>query len=994
MVLKCSALLLIALAAVTGGACDAAGQESAASRVNPMIGTGGHGHTYPGASVPFGMIQPGPDAGKSGWDWCSGYHYSDTALAGFSHTHLSGTGCGDLGDLLVLPGRSSRIAADRYRSPFSHGEEEASPGYYAVRLRDSGIRIELTATARAAMHRYTFPPGDSAFVAIKLGHGQDDITTAAYCALQGNSVLAGYRFSNGWAARQRLYFAIRFSHHLCSVSYFDEGSLIPSVREASGLTALLRFSLPPGDTLLLKVGISGVSAEGALANLDSEIRGWDFDAVRREAGRAWEDALGKIAVQGSEEVRTVFATAFYHAMLAPTLFGDADRRYRGADDSVHVATGFNNYSTFSLWDTFRAAHPLYTVVDPARAGEMVCAMLAFARESGFLPVWPLAGNETNTMIGYHAVPVIADAILKGIGGFDVREAYQAMKRSALRRHRGLEYYIPSLAHFAGATGGTAPAVAPLVRNGYQRALSGDTIAYHSALPSVSEALIVRADGAARTIAWESARAETHGEECSFAWLAGMASGKGAHRFFLSVNGMPCAAFTSAPDSSRTEWEVTGEHGARLAFRASFTDWFGDLFGTMVVTLPAQFVLSGKPQTFRITADSAGSPDWFMTFLHPFAPGMTLANEYGSDGGMQVIRLDLQHLGPPFCAMIRAGEEPPVSAVVRPGVTTVWLKVPPVASDTPLRVRVDREGRTLHEGTLLVRPVRPVGYVPADKEPESVSKTLEYAYDDWCIARVARFLGYAADDSLFTARSLYYRNLYDPSTGFMRGRNLDGSWRSPFDPRFSTQKQPEYTEGNAWQYTWFVPHDVDGLIALMGGRDAFLAKLDSLFSQNPDLAGTGAPADVSGLIGLYAHGNEPSHHIAYLYALAGEPWKTQKLVRRIMRTLYAPSPDGLCGNEDCGQMSAWYVLSALGFYPVNPAGGEYVIGSPAVEGAVINLGGGRTFVIRTKNMSEANVYVQSVTLNGVSLQKHILRHEEIMAGGTLEFTMGPSPFISR
>ena len=996
--------LLLAAAAIAGGVQNAAAQEGrdGLSRVNPMIGTGGHGHTYPGASVPFGMIQPGPDAGKSGWDWCSGYHYADTALAGFSHTHLSGTGCGDLGDILVVPGNSFRIVGKGYRAPFSHRDETASPGYYAVRLRDSGVRVELTATARAAMHRYAFAPGDSALLAIKLAHGQDDITTASHCTLEGDSVLAGYRFSNGWAPHQRVYFAARFSRPLRSVSYYSDGAPVPSHRDAVGrdITALLLFSLPPGDTLLVKLGISAVSAAGALANLDGEIPGWDFDGVRRGAERAWDEALGKITVRGSEEVRTVFMTALYHTMLAPTLFGDADRRYRGGDDSVHVAAGFDNYSTFSLWDTFRAAHPLYTILDPVRSGEMVSAMLAFARESGFLPVWPLAGNETNTMIGYHAVPVIADAILKGIGGFDAREAYQAMKRSALRRHRGLEYYTPWLAGFPAVSGSDRPfrSVAAVVRNAYHRTIAGDSIAYHSALPAATRALIVRADGATPSIAWESAPVEPAGEECSFAWLAGMASGKGAHRFVLSINGVPRARFTSAPASSRTAWEVTGEGGVRLAFRASSTDWFGDLFGTMVVTVPAGLILPGRPQVFRVSAEAAGSPDWFMTFMHPLVPGVSCANEFGTvlerGKSAQIVRVDVQHLGPPVRATIRAEGGAPVPVVVNTGVTTFRLRVPPVTADTPLRVRLASGGRTVHDGSLIVRPVRPPGYVPADRESESVSKTLEYAYDDWCIARVARVLGYAADDSLFTARSGYYRNLFDPSTGFMRGRNLDGSRVSPFDPRFSTQKQPEYTEGNAWQYTWFVPHDVEGLIALMGGKESFTAKLDSLFNQSSDLEGTGAPADVSGLIGLYAHGNEPSHHIAYLYALAGKPWKTQELVRRILRTMYAASPDGLCGNEDCGQMSAWYVLSALGFYPVNPAGGEYVIGSPAVESAVLRLGGGRSFVIRAQNMSEANVYVQSVRLNGAPMSGVILRHEEIMAGGTLEFVMGPAPSARR
>lgn len=979
---------------------DAAGQDghTAVSYVNPMIGTGGHGHTSPGASIPFGMIQPGPDAGKSGWDWCSGYHYSDSSLAGFGHTHLSGTGCGDLGDILFVPGTSSRILAKGYRAPFSHKEERASPGYYAVRLLDSRVLVELTATCRAAFHRYTFPAGDSARVAIKLGYGQDDITTSALCGLQGDSVLVGYRLSNGWAPNQRVYFAARFSRALRSISYFDEGTPLPRVPVARGrsVTAVLRFAVPSGGTLLMKVGISAVSSAGALENLDAEIRGWEFDDVREQAADAWEILLGRVQVRGTERVKSVLYTALYHAMLAPTLFGDVDGRYRGGDDSIHHAHDFDNYSTFSLWDTFRAAHPLYTIIDPDRIAHMVRAMLAFSRESGFLPVWPLAGNETNTMIGYHAVPVIADAIRKGIGGFDAREAFEAMKKSALRNHRGLQYYAPWVVRFpsAVASAGTATTASAVVLNAYKRSLSGDTLSYHSALPAVTRALIVRADGKTPPIEWASAPVPAGATGCSFAWHAGMAAGKGAHRFEFSINGTRVAEFTTAPSSSRTGWSVRGEKGVTLSFRASTADWFGDLFGTMVVTIPRGLVKPGSVPKFRVSAEQAGSPDWFMTFTHPFVPGMSLSNEFGTvreEGRVsQLVRVDIQHIGSSVNATLEAGGEGPVPVMVNPGVTSVWLRVPPVTADTPVRVRLVSGTRELRSGSLTVRPIHPIGYIPADKEPESVSKTLEYAYDDWCIAQVARALGDTVDTALFTARSGYFRNVYDRSTGFMRGKNLDGSWRTPFDPRFSTQKQPEYTEGNAWQYSWFVPHDVEGLISLMGGRDLFTARLDSLFNQSSDLEGTGAPADVSGLIGMYAHGNEPSHHIAYLYALAGKPWKTQELVRRILRTMYAPAPDGLCGNEDCGQMSAWYVLSALGFYPVNPAGGLYIIGSPAVESAVLDVGGGRSFTVRATNMSDGNVYVQSVTLNGTSMDRVYLRHEEIMAGGTLEFVLGAAP----
>jgi putative alpha-1,2-mannosidase len=945
------------------------------------------------------MIQPGPDAGKSGWDWCSGYHYSDSALAGFGHTHLSGTGCGDLGDILFVPGTGARIRAGEYRAPFTHKEERTAPGYYAVRLLDSGVLVELTATSRAAIHRYTYAPGDSAYVAVKLGYGQDDITTSALCGVQGDSVLVGYRLSNGWAANQRVYFAARFSPPLLSITYSDGGTPLPEVPVARGrnVTALLRFAPPPGGTVLVKVGISAVSSAGALKNLDEEIRGWDFDEVRGQAAASWETLLDRITVRGPERLKAVFTTSLYHAMLAPTLFGDVDGRYRGGDDSIHRAAGFDHYSTFSLWDTFRAAHPLFTILDPGRVGHMVSAMVAFSRESGYLPVWPLAGNETNTMIGYHAVPVIADAILKGIGGFDAREAFAAMKKSALRPHRGLQYYTPSVVRYPAAGSTTGALSAPgVVLNSWGRALAGDTISYHSALPSVTRALIVRADGHTPAIAWSSppVPAGVKGTTVVFAWLAGMAAGKGAHRFELTFNGTRVVEFTSASSPAPEGWSIRGENGAVLSFGGATVDWFGDQFGTMLLTVPLRLLKPGRPQAFQISAESAGSPDWFMTFMHAFVPGMSLSNEFGTvheEGKVsQIVRADIQHLGPSVNAELQPEGGVPVPVVVHPGVTSFWVRVPPVATAAPMRVRLASGGRILREGTLTLAPVRPPGYVPADREPESVSKTLEYAYDDWCIAQVARALGEAADDTLFSARSGYFKNLYDRTTGFMRGRNLDGTWRTPFDPRFSTQKQPEYTEGNAWQYSWFVPHDVEGLISLMGGREGFTTRLDSLFNQSSSLEGTGAPADVSGLIGMYAHGNEPSHHIAYLYALAGKPWKTQEVVRRILRTLYTPAPDGLCGNEDCGQMSAWYVLSALGFYPVNPAAGIYIIGSPAVESAVLDVGGGRTFTIRAENNSDANIYVQSASLNGAPLNRVYLRHGEIMAGGELAFVMGAAP----
>jgi len=993
--LMCAVLLV---APVRGAAGDPA--ESLVRYVNPFIGTDAHGHTYPGATAPFGMVQLSPDAGRSGWDWCSGYHYSDTSLIGFSHTHLSGTGCADLGDILFTPGTSEGILDDRYRSPYSHADETALPGYYTVFLRDSRITVELTATTRAGFHRYTFPATDSALIAVNLGYGQDDITLGSSCVMEGDSILTGWRLSNGWAARRRVYFAARFSKPVLSVEFYDDGVRLGTPARGKNVKALLRFSAARGERILAKVGISAVSIAGALENLDGEISGWDFDMIRRATSDAWEKELRKIRIQSADEKKkTAFYTALYHTMLAPTVYADIDNRYRGVDDSVHVAAGFINYSTFSLWDTFRAAHPLYTIMHPDRVTDMIRAMLAFAKEGGHLPVWPLAASETNTMIGYHAVPVIADAILKGIRGFDVQEAYRNMKKSAIRDHRGLKYYAPSIADLS--SGPVDVAAWPekpvgIVLNGYASTVAGDTIGYHSAHPDVRGALVVRATDGTGAMTWKTAVVPPAARRntVTFAWLAGTSVGKGGHRFDLSMNGEPIASFNSGGDSPEKKWSVEGPGGARLMFRASAVDWFGDMFGTMLLTVPSRLVIPGVAQELRVTGQKGGSPDWTMTFTHSFVPRMTLSNEFGliTEGGetYQVVRADIEQLGPPRNITINAGGAPPSTAWIAPGLTTVRLRIPAVGEARTMTVSAGTTGSPELTASIRVTPVRAVGYVPADKEPESVSKTLEYAYDDWCIAQVAKSFGYKADEATFMGRARYYRNLYDSSTGFMRGRNLDGSWRIPFNPRYSTLKQPEYTEGNAWQYTWFVPHDVRGLMTLMGGKEKFVKKLDSLFNQSSALEGTGAPSDVSGLIGLYAHGNEPSHHIAYLYDYAGVPWKTQELVRRILRTMYGAEADGLCGNEDCGQMSSWYVMSSLGFYPVNPADGTYVIGSPALESATIDVGGGRTFTVKARNATEGNPYIQSVTLNGAPLERTYIRHAELLKGGTLEFVMGRNP----
>jgi len=705
--------------------------------VDPFIGTGGHGHTFPGAVVPYGMVQLSPDSGRQGWDWCAGYHYSDTEIAGFSHTHLSGTGIGDLCDILITPLMAGGTAMPGdLRLPFSHTTEHAAPGYYAVDLPGDDIRAEMTATRRVGLHRYTFRryvPSRPAAIVVDLGFAVNwDQPVDTQLTIEGPTTISGYRWSKGWAKDQRVFFAARLSAPIYTWLLGADGEYSNDRKDVRGrkVRALLRFRARPGDPVIIKLALSPTSVAAAHRNLDKEAPHWEFDAYRRAADEAWQRRLDRIRIETPDRAaKTVFYTSMYHALIAPTVFCDADGAYRGPDGQVHEGTTFQNHTVFSLWDTFRALHPLLTVIQPERVNDLVQSMMAFSREGGLLPVWSLWGNETNTMIGYHAVPVIVDAILKGLTTVDRGEAFDAMKASALQDARGLK----------------------------------------------------------------------------------------------------------------------------------------------------------------------------------------------------------------------------------------WLKAP--------------ETR---------------GYIPADQEVESVSKTLEYAFDDWCIARLAAKLERPGDRRLFEARAGFYRNVFDRSSGFMRGRLADGSWRTPFSPRFSQHEKSDFTEGNAWQHTWAVMHDVAGLIGLMGGPEAFARKLDELFEQPSIIEGENASPDISGLIGQYAHGNEPSHHIAYLYAYAGRPWKTTDRVRQICTKLYTTGPEGLCGNEDCGQMSAWYVFSAMGFYPVNPAEGVYVIGAPQLDVVTIALAGGRTFEIRAARLSAENRYIQSATLNDTPLDRCWIRHEEITAGGVLRFTMGPEP----
>ncbi len=706
--------------------------------VDPMIGTGAHGHTFPGAAVPFGMVQVSPDNGVTGWDWCSGYHYSDSIVVGFSHLHLSGTGIGDLGDIRLMP-TTNQVTLTKevnertdfdFHDFYDHQSETAEPGYYHVELNQSKIDVSLTASRRTGVQRYIFPDGENASVVVDLSHQINwDKPTQSGIQVVNDTLICGFRYSTGWAKDQRVYFAIAFSKPYKSLQIADSSQTITTpTYDGKRVMALAQFGNAGSDnTLTVKTGISSASIAGAIKSL-SEVHGKDFDEIKTLAQSAWEKELGKVKITtDNEPLRRVFYTALYHSALAPVTYSDLNQEYKTADGTIGKAESYTRYDIFSLWDTFRASHPLFTILQQDKVDDMVNSMLAHYREYGLLPVWSLLGNETNTMTGYHAIPVIADAYLKGFRGFDIDVAYEAMKKSAMQDIRGLEFY------------------------------------------------------------------------------------------------------------------------------------------------------------------------------------------------------------------------------------------------------------------------KKYGYIPSDLEVESVTKTLEYAYDDWCIAQIARALDKQEEYAYFMQRASSYRELFDPKVGFMRGKLKDGSWREPFDARRSEHRvNTDYTEGNAWQHSWFVPHDVEGLVQLMGGKEAFAKKLDSLFTIDSEITGQHISADISGLIGQYAHGNEPSHHVAYLYNFVGMPWKSQEIIRKILLTQYSEKPEGLCGNDDCGQMSAWYVFGALGFYPVNPANGMYIFGSPLFDKAEVDVGNGKKFTVIAKNNSLSNPYIQRATLNGVVLDRNFLLHGELLQGGELRFEMGSSP----
>jgi predicted alpha-1,2-mannosidase len=715
--------------------------------VNAFIGTGGHGHTYPGATVPFGMVQLSPDTGTTGWDHCSGYHISDTSMMGFSHTHLSGTGIGDMLDVLVMPAVGAvhiepgapNNPSPGYRSRFLHEDEHAEPGYYSVLLKDYGIKAELTASARVGMHRYTFPADPTAHFIVDLAHGignSDGHTRvlSSEMLVVGNDTFLGGRRVAAWAKGRHIYFATRFSRPFASAKMVSGGKMLdPSVREVKGmlLKCVLSFPTSLSEVIQVKVGLSGVSAEGALKNLESEIPGWDFDAVRRAANQVWEHELRKIVIETKrEDHKRIFYSALYHAALAPTLFSDVDGQYRGMDLEIHrLPAGVNNYSTYSLWDTYRALHPLYTLIQSERLPDLLNTLIRMAEESAAgVPVWPLQGCETGCMIGYHSAPVLAEAHVKGIPGVDYKDAYPLWRKRA------------------------------------------------------------------------------------------------------------------------------------------FDDDYRGL---------AQF--------------------------------------------------------------------------------------------------------------------KRLGYVPCDQEEEAVSKTLEYAYDDWAVAHLARAAGAMDDHDRLLDRSRNYRNVFNSRTRFMRGRLADGNWAEPFDPRSMghSKKWRDFTESNSWQATFVNQHDVANYMELLGGEREFIRKLDELFAQSSELP-PDAPPDIAGMVGQYAHGNEPGHHVPYLYSYAGAAYKTQARVRFLLDTMYRNAPDGLTGNEDCGQMSAWYIMSALGFYAVDPVSGNYVFGSPLFDHASIDLGNGKRLVIETTNNVPNKPYIQSVTWNGRPYTKNWFSHAQTAQGGTFRFEMGERP----
>ena len=727
--------VLTACAALAVAACT--NETKLTQYVDPKIGTSDHGHVFVGANVPFGMVQLGPTSIPQEWDWCSGYHESDETVIGFSHTHLSGTGIGDLFDITVMPVVGDVTYARGTEEEPESGlwsyadrtREVARAGYYSVPLKRYGITAELTATERVGFHRYTFPASDNAAIVFDLENGGcwDKVTDAGFVLSDDNTRISGWRRSEGWAKDQFVFFAAEFSKPAKSIECLPAADMNGKNPEIDALYARIDFDTEENEQILVKVAISPVSISGAEANLAVELPHWDFDGVVAAAEDKWENELGKVRIETKDErARRIFYTALYHTMVAPSIFCDVDGSYRGADGKVYAAPAHKTYTTFSLWDTYRAAMPLMTIIHREKMADIINTMLAICDEQGRLPVWHLWGNETDCMIGNPAITCVADAIVKGFDGFDYERAFAALKTTALYGDRG------------------------------------------------------------------------------------------------------------------------------GAFRDTY------------------------------------------------------------------------------------------------------------------------------------------GYIPCDLYNEAVANDMEYAIADAAVAQAALALGKSDEAEFFTNRSHSYRWYFDPETNFMRGRDSKGGWRTSFSPYASRHRIDDYCEGNAWQYTWLVPHDVKGLQECFGSRERMLEKLDSLFVVSSVIEGDASP-DISGLIGQYAHGNEPSHHILYLYAMLGEPHKTADKVREVLANLYHDTPAGLSGNEDVGQMSAWYILSSMGLYEVEPAGGRYWFGSPIFDKVTISLPDGE-FVIEARNNSDANRYIQSVTLNGAEYTKPYISYADIAAGGELVFEMGSEPAV--
>ncbi len=707
-------------------------EENLLPYVNPFMGTDGPGNTYPGAQYPFGAVQLSPDHGLSGWDRISGYSYTDSIISGFSHIHLSGTGAGDMYDLLFMPinNRSSQTIIENGNRPFStfsHDEESASPGYYQVLLKDFGIEAKMTASARGGVQRYHFPKDEGKAILIDLGYALNwDRPTDTYLKIVDNRTVIGYRKSSGWAADQRVYFKAEFSQKFGSYALFQENEEVKNEAKAKHTRLKLNFASDKEEIIEVKVAIASSNMEGAEANFEKELKNQTFESIKTKAEKAWMAELSKIKIATpNDSLKRTFYTTLYQTMLNPRIFSDTNGFYKAPNGQVEKAENFTRYELFSLWDTFRAAHPLYTIMHPNKVQDMVRSLLAHYHESGLLPVWSLEGNETNMMIGYHSVPVIVDAYFKGLlDNFDAQELFEACKASAMQDAQRIDEY------------------------------------------------------------------------------------------------------------------------------------------------------------------------------------------------------------------------------------------------------------------------KTKGFVSSNKESEnwSVSLTLEYAYDDWCIAQLAKDLNKEEDYKYFMTRSQNWANHYDEASTFLRTLEKDGSFTSPFIAKEYTD---DYCESNAWQYFWFVPHNIQGLIHKLGSAQRFEEKLDSMFNYYP-LPEDELPIFSTGMIGQYAHGNEPSHHVGYLYNYIGKPWKTQAIIKQIAESQYAPTPSGHCGNEDCGQMSAWFVYTAMGFYPVNPADGIYVIGTPLLDHVTLNLENGKTFEIEAQNLSDENKYIEAAWLNGKPLKTSYIRHQDMMNGGKLVFKMSHKP----